>query len=170
MTHTTLPRNLALALLLLLSACGPSAEKGSSTADSTNAAADERPIVPDEGKAVDLARWSEQSYADFGKLFADFGKHDPPIIRGYGICDSITCVFPSTDATARAEILICDLDAIYSAEDAFRLLGIETGRVLNSEASWVSLAPADDRFTSLKYKTIGSHADRTQQLLLQFKR
>jgi len=40
----------------------------------------------------------------------------------------ITCIFPSNDKAAKAEILICDLNDIYPADEAFRLLGIETGR------------------------------------------
>jgi hypothetical protein len=173
MKHTTHPTALAAALtlaaLLCLSACRQD-DTAPVNKDASADKSDAHQMQPDEAPGVDLGRWKDMTWEDFDRLFATFAKSDPPVVRDFGICDSITCIFPSSAASAVAEILICDLNADYSVGDAFQLLGIETGRVLGSEAGWVNLASGDDRFSSLKYKTTEGNADRTRQLLVQFKR
>jgi hypothetical protein len=169
-THSTvLAAAFTLAALLSLSACrqDDNAPVNKDSAADKSAA---RQMQPDDAAGVDLGRWKDMTWEDFDRLFATFAKTDPPVVRDFGICDSITCIFPTNAKTAVAEILICDLNTDYSAGDAFQLLGIETGRVLGSEAGWVNLASVDDRFSSLKYKTTEGSADRTRQLLVQFKR
>lgn len=173
MKHTTrstaLAAALTLAVLLSLSAC----RQDDNAPVNKDAGADKsasQQVQPDEAVGVDLGRWKDMTWEDFDRLFATFAKTEPPVVRDFGICDSITCIFPTNAKSAVAEILICDLNADYPAGDAFELLGIQTGRVLGSEAGWVNLAPGDDRFSSLKYKTSEGMADRTRQLLVQFKR
>ena len=173
MKHTTAPSALAATLALALMIALPSCRQSDDNAPVTKTAADDtarQQVQTTDSRAVDLGRWHDMDWQGFDRLFATFAKTDPPIVRDYGICDSITCIFPSNDKAAKAEILICDLNDTYPADEAFRLLGIETGRVMGSEAGWVNLAATDGRFTSLKYKTVKGSADRTRQLLLQFKR
>jgi hypothetical protein len=158
-----------IAAAIMVTGCKQS-EESAPLAKDDSAGVAEQQVQPSEAKAVDLARWHEMSWQDFDRLFATFAQSNPPVVRDYGICDSITCIFPTEEKTARAEILVCDLNDIYDAETAFMLLGIESGRVLSSEGGWITLAAADARFASLKYKTVDGKADRTQQLLLQFKR
>ncbi|MFA6234197.1 MAG: hypothetical protein WC824_08435, partial [Bacteroidota bacterium] len=95
---------------------------------------------------------------------------EPPIVRNYGICDSITCHFSSTAKSAKPEILICDLNGVYLVTDAFRLLGIEIGQIGRTDEAWITVASLDKRFSALQYKNTGKHADRTVQILLQFNR
>ncbi len=127
------------------------------------------PMHPDAERSVDLGRWIDRSRKDFENQFATFDQSEPPVVRDYGICDSITCHFPSTAKDATAEILVCDLNGVYLVTDAFRLLGIEIGQVGSTSGPWISVASLDERFEALQYKNAGG-ADRTSQILLQFKR
>ncbi len=173
MKHTQHPGalalSLALVLMLVLAACRQSDDHAPVDKDGT-ATSDKSQVQPGDSKSVDLGRWHDMTWEDFDRLFATFAKTDPPVVRDYGICDSITCIFPSGDKTAKPEILICDLNQAFPAADAFKLLGIETGRVISSEAGWVNLGALDGRYSSLKYKTTGVGAENTRQLLVQFKR
>jgi hypothetical protein len=164
---------LSVALLIMLfglGACGQSDDKpiaerpGNAAADSVAA-----PMHPDDQRGVDLGRWIEMERKDFENQFTTFAQSEPPVVRDYGICDSITCHFPSTAEDALAEILVCDLNGVYLVTDAFRLLGIEIGQVGSSSGPWTSVTSLDKRFESLRYKNAGG-ADRTTQILLQFHR
>jgi len=173
MKHATLPGAFALLLLLSLSSCRQHEETPPiGVQDDSIAVSDdtENPRAPDEAYVVDLGKWYDMTYADFDRLFATFSTTNPPMILDYGICDSIKCIFPSDDADANAVILICDLDHVYTVDDAFRMLGILAGRNTTTDGNWVNIESRDERFESLKYRIVGTHADRTQQLLLQFKR
>jgi hypothetical protein len=164
---------LTLALLLFFTGCGPSGDKApvsDTTAVADNTVAEYAPVQPDETNRVDIGRWHEMTWKDFDAQFTDFAQSDPPVVRVYGICDSVTVVFPESVPDALPEILICDLDGVYTVEDAFSMLGIEIGEVTGSEGPWISLASLDDRFIGLKFRSVAEHADRTTQLLLQFTR
>lgn len=171
MKHTTRRAALAGALAIVLTLCLPACKQSDDNAPVTrDAASADKQMQRDDATSVDLGRWADMTWEDFDRLFATFAKTDPPVVREYGICDSITCIFPSKSNTEKAEILICDLDSDYPAAEAFKLLGIETGRVITSEAGWVNLGAIDGRYSSLKYKTVDGSAERTRQLLVQFKR
>ena len=160
----------ALLLAFALPSCGSSDEKPlMDTADS--AVVDTPPpdpVQPDEENRIDIGRWREMTRADFDTQFVGFARSEPPVVREYGICDSITCHFPAKAADAVPEVLVCDLDGVYMVADAFRLLGIEIGAVGSTSGAWIGVESRDDRFTALQYKAEGSHADRTRQILLQF--
>ena len=164
----------ALALLLFIAGCGKSGDNApvtdSTAAVTDSAAVDYTPVQPDESNRVDIGRWNDMTRQDFDNLYADFALSDPPVVRTYGICDSVTVFFPDDNPEALPEILICDLDGVYTVEDAFAMLGIEIGEAGDAEGQWISLASPDDRFIGLKYRGAGAHVDRTTQLLLQFKR
>ncbi len=163
------------ACVLALTLCFPACQQGDdkpvmNNTDSTRVESDITPVQPDEQNNVDLGRWFEMTRADFDTQFTTFTKTEPPVVRDYGICDSITCHFPSTADDATAEILVCDLNGVYLITDAFRMLGIEIGKVGNTEGPWISVASLDKRFEALQYKNTGNTADRTTQILLQFNR
>ncbi len=163
------------ACVLALTLCFPACQQGDdkpvmSTDDSTAVESDMTPMQPDEQNSVDLGRWFSMTRADFDRQFATFTQTEPPVVRDYGICDSITCHFPSTAEDATPEILVCDLNGVYLVTDAFRLLGIEIGQVGSTDGAWISVASLDNRFEALQYKNAGRTADRTTQILLQFKR
>ena len=162
----------ALLLSVALTSCGSSDEKplmesADSAAVETAAPA---PMQPDEEHRIDIGRWREMTRADFDTQFADFTRTDPPVVRDYGICDSITCHFPSKAADALPEVLVCDLNGVYLVTDAFKLMGIEIGEIGSTADVWIGVESRDSRFTALQYKAAGSHADRTRQILLQFNR
>lgn len=164
---------MTLVFLLFVTGCGPSGNKApvsDTTAISDSAVADDAPVQPDETNRVDIGHWHDMTWKDFDLQFTDFAQSDPPVVRVYGICDSVTVVFPESVPDALPEILICNLDGVYTVEDAFAMLGIEIGEVVDSEGPWISLATLDERFAGLKYRSAGEHADRTTQLLLQFTR
>ena len=170
-SHGTLLGALLLTLLLGCSSCGSGDEKPvmDTAADSVTVEAP-APMQPDEEHRVDIGRWRDMSRADFDNRFAAFAQSDPPIVREYGICDSITCHFPSAAAEALPEILVCDLNGVYMVTDAFHLLGIDIGEIGSTTKAWVSVESRDDRFTALQYKAETGYADRTRQILLQFNR
>lgn len=167
---------LALAALLFFAGCGKSGDTDPVTDTDTTAAAggdtaeDYTTVQPDEGSRVDIGRWHDMTRADFENLYTDFALGDPPMIRGYGICDSVAVFFPDDSPEAMPEILICDLDGVYTVEDAFAMLGIEINEARISEGQWISIVSPDERFLRLQYRSAGEHADRTTQLLLQFSR
>jgi hypothetical protein len=173
--HTTLRGAFAFSVFALtfvvFTACQPGAEKPeATTGDSLAVQVEATPMQPDEENGVDLGRWHAMTREEFDNLYTTFTQTEPPIVRDYGICDSITCYFPSTANDAKPEILVCDLNGVYIVTDAFRLLGIEIGQVGSTEGPWINVASLDNRFSSLKYKNTGKHADRTTQILLQFNR
>ncbi|GEM_PF-1564718 len=167
---------LALAVLLFFAGCGKSGDTEPVTDADTAAdaggetAEDYTPVQPDEGSRVDIGRWHDMTRTDFENLYVDFPRSDPPVVRGYGICDSVTVYFPDESEEAMPEILICDLDAVYTVEDAFAMLGIEIGEAGAPEGQWISIASPDERFLGLQYRGAGQHSDRTTQILLQFQR
>ncbi len=163
----------AITLLLAFSACQQNEDKPVTTLPDSTAVAVEveaEPMQPDEEHGVDLGRWHDMTRASFDNQFTTFALTEPPMVRDYGICDSITCHFPSTENDARAEILICDLNGVYLVADAFRLLGIEIGQVGSTEGAWINVKSLDPRFSALQYKNSGKQADRTTQIILQFNR
>ncbi|MDX9759174.1 MAG: hypothetical protein RBU27_08445 [Bacteroidota bacterium] len=165
-----------LLLFLGCAACGsgdrtePSGGVDSTTSSDTTRGVETDPVQPDEQRGVDLGRWHDMTRSDFDTQFADFTRFDPPVIRAYGICDSIVCHFPSAAPEAIPEILICHLDGVYRVEDAFRLLGIDIQAVPPSTEPWVTVGGSDTRFSSLQYRAEGTQTDRTSQILLQFNR
>ncbi|MBR9976103.1 MAG: hypothetical protein KFF77_11025 [Bacteroidetes bacterium] len=163
---------LLLLLVFALPSCGSSDEKPlMETADSVAVeTAAPAPMQPDEEHRIDIGRWREMTRADFNTQFADFARSEPPVIRDYSICDSITCHFPSKTADALPEVLVCDLNGVYMVADAFKLMGIEIGEIGNTSDAWISVESRDNRFAALQYKAAGSHPDRTRQILLQFNR
>ena len=173
--HAILGSGTIVALLLTIflgcSSCGSGSEKPAADADSSAAeSAEFDPVQPDEEHRVDIGRWSDMSRADFDNQYTTFAQSEPPVVRDYGICDSITCHFPSTAPEALPEILVCNLRDVYLVTDAFRLLGIEIGKVGSTTEPWISVASLDKRFSALQYKAAGKYADRTSQILLQFNR
>ncbi|MBE0642823.1 MAG: hypothetical protein IH600_01965 [Bacteroidetes bacterium] len=169
--HARLLGTGAFALMLLVSACQRGDDKPVMTAaDSTEVDSTATPVQVDEESHVDIGRWYDMTRADFDRQFTTFTQVEPPVVRDYGICDSITCHFPSSAPDAKAEILVCDLNGVYVITDAFRLLGIEIGQVGSTDGPWVSVASLDKRFSELRYKNIGKTADHTTQILLQFRR
>ncbi|MBR9979341.1 MAG: hypothetical protein KFH87_14750 [Bacteroidetes bacterium] len=174
--HGIQPRTMLILLGLLLlttqfPACGPGDKPIDEEPESEELRAmGPDPVQPDAEHHVDIGRWYDMTWQEFDNLYADFARNDPPMVRNYGICDSIACHFPSTEASAKAEILICYLDGVYTVDDAFHTLGIEFDQVGSTGDSWISVTSADDRFIALQYKAEQGHADRTTQLLLQFNR
>ena len=168
----------AITFLLFLgcASCGscdrdaPSDSADSTARQEASANAEVDPVQPDENRGVDLGRWIDMTRDDFDAQFADFTRSDPPVVRAYGICDSIICHFPSGAAHAVPEILVCNLDGVYLVADAFRLLGIEIGRVEAPTDTWGNVSSPDTRFSTLQFRAEGAHADRTSQILLQFTR
>ncbi|MFZ1730724.1 MAG: hypothetical protein WAV84_11425, partial [Bacteroidota bacterium] len=143
----------ALTLLLALSACQHNEDKPVTTlADSAAVEAEAAPMQPDDERGVDIGRWGDMTRSDFDNLYTTFTQTEPPIVRNYGICDSITCHFPSTASDARPEILICDLNGVYLVTEAFQLLGIEIGQVGGTEGAWINVKSLDKRFSALQYK------------------
>lgn len=180
-TYTTTQRSvrptmifMLLGLLLLalhVPACGPDDDPIDEDPESGELrATGPDPVQPDAEQHVDIGRWYDMTWQEFDNLYADFARNDPPMVRSYGICDSIACHFPSNEANEKAEILICYLDGVYTVEDAFHTLGIETGPVGSTGDSWISVTSSDNRFIALQYKAEQGHVDRTTQLLLQFNR
>ena len=162
----------ALALLMSLSACQSHEEKGpatDTTATTENSDVDLTPVQPDEGLRVDIGRWYEMTFEDFGRQYVSFTA-GRPVVHDYGICDSVEVFFPDETAGALPEILICHLNGIYTVEDAFAMLGIEIGAVADTEGQWISLESLDRRFAGLKFQGLEQHPDRSTQLLLQFDR
>ena len=161
----------ALAFLLTVSACQSHKEKGPVPDNTTTETEiiNLDPVQPDEGLRVDIGRWYDMTFEDFSRQYVDFSTARP-VVRDYGICDSIEVFFPYEDAASQPEILICHLNAIYTVEDAFSMCGIEIGAVLDSEGEWISLESPDDRFVGLKFQGLPGYSDRTRQLLLQFDR
>jgi len=172
-TQRSIPGALALIILLVLASCQSGEEKApvtDETATVDSAEVQYTPVQPEDGDRVDIARWYDMTYAEFDNLYADFILSDPPIVRDYGICDSVEVFFPVTEENALPEILICNLNGVYLVDDAFAMLGIDAGELTNTEGQWITVASLDDRFAGLKYLSAGTHVDRTTQLLLQFKR
>jgi hypothetical protein len=161
-----------LTIFLGCSSCGSGGEKPA-TADVDSSAVESAEfdaVQPDEEHRVDIGRWSDMSRKDFDNQYTTFAQSEPPVVRDYGICDSITCHFPSAAPEALPEILVCNLRDVYLVTDAFRLLGIEIGAVGSTTEPWISVTSLDKRFSALQYKAAGKYADRTTQILLQFNR
>ena len=175
-THRISAGALALAVLLFFAGCGksgdtePVTDTDTSAAPGGDSAGDYAPVQPDAGSRVDIGRWHDMTRAEFENLYVDFAGSDRHVVREYGICDSVTVYFPDEAPEAMPEILICDLDAVYTVEDAFAMLGIEIDEAGDPEGPWISIASADERFLMLQYRGAGEHVDRTTQLLLQFQR
>ena len=171
-TQRSIPGAIALIILLGFTACRPAEEAPvtDETATVDSVEVQYTPVQPEEGDRVDIARWYDMTFKDFDNLYADFILSDPPIVKDYGICDSVQVFFPVTEESALPEIVICNLNGVYLVEDAFAMLGIDAGELTSTEGQWISVASLDDRFVALKYLSAGTHVDRTTQLLLQFKR
>jgi hypothetical protein len=161
----------ALIVLLGFSACQSHEEKGPAV-DSTQTAADAMnvdPVQPDKELRVDIGRWYDMTFSDFTRQYVSFST-EQPVVRDFGICDSLEVFFPDESTDAKPEILICHLNGVYTVDDAFTMLGIEIGEVADTEGQWISLASQDKRFAGLKFQGLDNYPDRTMQLLLQFAR
>ena len=71
---------------------------------------------------------------------------------------------------ALPQTLIRDLDGVSTVVNAFAMLGIGIGDVVDSEGSWIRLAGLEYRFMGLKFRSVGEYAASTTQLLLQCSR
>lgn len=163
---------LMFSIFLGCSSCGSGSDKPVTAGADSSAAesAEFDPVQPDEEHRVDIGRWFDMTRKDFDNQYTTFTQSEPPVVRDYGICDSITCHFPSAAPEALPEILVCNLRDVYMVTDAFRLLGIEIGKVGSTTEPWISVASLDKRFSALQYKAAGKYPDRTSQILLQFNR
>ena len=110
----------------------------------------ERPIVPGAHPAIDLPAWADKTFQEMDNVFSEFTLSNPPVIGPYGICTKITFTFKGKDRDAKIRSLLCELDQLYTPQEALQLLGLSGNSPGKISGTSVNFHPADARIKLVK--------------------